>query len=331
MSRETTPFLCNRRAAVFATAATLLGGIAPFAHAAWPESTITLIVPWAPGGSTDILARTLSEQLTKSLGQTVIVDNKAGASGNIGSSMVAKAKPDGYTVLVGSMSTHAMNPALMANMPFKGVEDFAPIAQIANVVNTLVINPSVPAKNLKEFIAYAKANPGKLAYASAGAGSTNHLSAVLFERAAGIEMLHVPYKGGAPAVLDTVGNQTQVLFSAGTQTLPHVKSGKLRLLAVTEAKRSALLPDVATVGEVLPGYELSVWYGAFGPAGMPRDLVSRLNTEINKAMALPEVKARMDAIGIEVVRSTPQEFAGVLQRDADRYGKVIRELGIKNE
>ena len=144
-------------------------------------------------------------------------------------------------------------------------------------------------------------------------------------------MLHVPYKGGAPAVLDTVGNQTQVLFSAGTQTLPHVKSGKLRLLAVTEAKRSALLPDVATVGEVLPGYELSVWYGAFGPAGMPRDLVSRLNAEINKAMALPEVKARMEAIGIEVVRSTPQEFAAVLQRDADRYGKVIRELGIKNE
>ena len=325
------PFTIARRRAVLTSAATLLVGASPWARAAWPEGTITLIVPWAPGGTTDILARILSEQLTKSLGQTVIVDNKAGASGNIGSNMVAKAKPDGYTLLVGSMSTHAMNPALMANMPFKGVDDFTPIAQIANVVNTMVVNPSVPAKNLKEFIAYAKANPGKLAYASAGAGSTNHLSAVLFEKAAGIEMLHVPYKGGAPAVLDTVGNQTQVLFSAGTQTLPHVKSGKLRLLAVTEAKRSALLPDVATVGEVLPGYELSVWYGAFGPAGMPRDLVSRLNTEINKAMALPEVKARMDAIGIEVVRSTPQEFAGLLQRDADRYGKVIRELGIKNE
>ena len=331
MSRVTTAFSCTRRTVVLASAASLLGGISTFAHAAWPESTITLIVPWAPGGSTDILARTLSEQLTKSLGQTVIVDNKAGASGNIGSNVVAKAKPDGYTVLVGSMSTHAMNSALMANMPFRGVEDFAPIAQIANVVNTLVINPSVPAKNLREFIAYAKANPGKLAYASAGAGSTNHLSAVLFEKAAGVEMLHVPYKGGAPAVLDTVGNQTQVLFSAGTQTLPHVKSGKLRLLAVTEAKRSALLPDVTTVGEVLPGYELSVWYGAFGPAGMPRELVSRLNAEINKAMALPEVKARMDAIGVEVVRSTPQEFASVLQRDADRYGKVIRELGIKSE
>jgi tripartite-type tricarboxylate transporter receptor subunit TctC len=219
----------------------------------------------------------------------------------------------------------------MPNMPFKGVDDFTPIAQIANVVNTLVVNPSVPVKTVKEFIAYAKANPGKLAYASAGPGSTNHLAAVLFEKAAGIDMLHVPYKGGAPAVLDTVGNQTQVLFSAGTQTLPHVKSGKLRLLAVTEAKRSALLPDVPTVGEALPGYEMSVWYGAFGPVGLPRDVASRLNAEINKAMALPDVKLRMDAIGVEVVRSTPQDFAGVLQRDADRYGKVIRELGIKNE
>ena len=325
------PVSITRRRAVLASAATLLGGVSPWAHAAWPESTITLVVPWAPGGSTDILARTLSEQLTKSLGQTVIVDNKAGASGNIGSNMVAKAKPDGYTLLVGSMSTHAMNPALIPNMPFKGVDDFTPIAQIANVVNTMVVNPSVPAKTVKEFIAYAKANPGKLAYASAGPGSTNHLAAVLFEKAAGIDMLHVPYKGGAPAVLDTVGNQTQVLFSAGTQTLPHVKSGKLRLLAVTEAKRSALLPDVPTVGEALPGYEMSVWYGAFGPVGLPRDLANRLNAEINKAMALPDIKARMDSMGVEVVRSTPQEFAGVLQRDADRYGKTIRELGLKNE
>jgi tripartite-type tricarboxylate transporter receptor subunit TctC len=324
-------FSITRRQAVLASVAALASAASPWARAAWPESTITIIVPWAPGGSTDILARTLSEQLTKSMGQTVIVDNKAGASGNIGSNIVAKAKPDGYTLLVGSMSTHAMNPALMPNMPFKGVEDFTPIAQIANVVNTFVVNPSVPAKTVKEFIAYAKANPGKLAYASAGAGSTNHLAAVLFEKAAGIEMLHVPYKGGAPAVLDTVGNQTQVLFSAGTQTPPHVKSGKLRLLAVTEAKRSALLPDVPTVGESLPGYEMSVWYGAFGPVGLPREFAARLNAEINKAMGLPEVKARMDAIGVEVVRTTPQDFAGVLQRDAERYGKIIRDLGIKND
>lgn len=308
-----------------------LFGFASLATAAFPDKPITLIVPWAAGGSTDILARALAEQLAKSLGQPVIVDNRAGASGNIGSNFVAKSKPDGYTLLVGSMSTHAMNPALIPNMPFKGVEDFTPIAQIANVVNTMVINPSVPAKNVAEFIAYAKANPGKLNYATAGGGSTNHLSAVLFEKAAGIEMVHVPYKGGAPAVVDTVANQTQVLFSAGTQTLPHVKSGKLRLLGVTEAKRSALLPDVPTVAEALPGYELGVWYGLFGPKDMPKDLVARLNAETNKAMADPGVRARMDGIGVEIVKATPEQFATVLRRDADRYGKTIRDLGIKGD
>ena len=310
-------------------AAALLAS-ASIATAAYPDKPITLVVPWAPGGSTDILARALAEQLGKSMGQTVIVDNRAGASGNIGSNQVAKAKPDGYSLLVGSMSTHAMNPALMP-MPFKGVDDFTPIALLANVINTMVVNPSVPVKNVKEFIAYAKANPGKLAYASAGAGSTNHLSAVLFEKAAGIEMLHVPYKGGAPAVLDTVGNQTQVLFSAGTQTLPHVKAGKLTLLAVTEAKRSDLLPDVPTVAETLPGYELGVWYGLFGPAGLPKELVDQLNAAANQSLAEPSVHARMDAMGVEVVKATPEQFATVLRRDADRYGKLIADLGIKAE
>lgn len=307
----------------------LLALAAQAAIAAYPEKPITLIVPWAAGGSTDILARAIADQLTRSMGQPVIVDNRVGASGNIGSNFVAKAKPDGYTLLIGSMSTHAMNPALMPNMPFKGAEDFTPIALVANVVNTMVINPSVPAKNLKEFIAYAKANPGKLAYASAGAGSTNHLSAEMFNKAAGIQMLHVPYKGGAPAVLDTVGNQTQVLFSAGTQTLPHVSSGKLRLLAVTEPKRSALLPDTPAVAETLPGFEISVWYAAFGPAGMPKELVTRLNTEINKALAVPAVRARMEAMGVELVKSTPEQLAAALRQDTERYGKIIRDLNIK--
>jgi tripartite-type tricarboxylate transporter receptor subunit TctC len=305
--------------------------IAATASAAYPDKPITLIVPWAPGGSTDILARAIAEQLTKSMGQPVLVENRAGASGNIGSNIVAKAKPDGYTLLIGSMSTHAMNPALMPDMPFKGADDFTPIALVANVVNTMVINPSVPAKNLQEFIAYAKANPGKLAYASAGAGSTNHLSAEMFNKAAGIKMLHVPYKGGAPAVLDTVANRTQVLFSAGTQTLPHVKTGKLRLLAVTEARRSALLKDVPTVAETLPGYEMSVWYAAFGPAGMPHELAAKLNAEINKALAVPEVRSRMDAMGVEVINSTPEQLAETLKRDTARYTKVIQELGIKLE
>ncbi|MCY1257434.1 hypothetical protein D9M68_170920 [compost metagenome] len=308
-------------------------GVAGLAQAseAYPQKPITLIVPWAAGGSTDILARVLSEHLTRSLGQPVIVDNKPGASGNIGAAMVARAKPDGYTLLVGSMSTHAMNPALMQNMPFRGVEDFTPLGLLAYVTNTMVVHPSVPAQNVKELIAYAKANPGKLAYASAGSGSTNHLSAALFEKLAGVQLLHVPYKGGAPAVVDTVAGQTQLLFSAGTQTLPHVRAGKLRLLAVTESRRSPLLPNVATVAETLPGYELAVWYGAFGPKGMPADLTARLNREINAVMSMPEVKAKMNAIGVETTTSTPQQFGTILRRDADRYGKLIRELGIQGE
>ena len=307
-----------------------LVGIAP-AQAAWPERTVTLIVPWAPGGSTDILARMLSDYLTRSLGQTFIVENKAGASGNIGSNLVAKAKPDGYTLLVGSMSTHAMNQALFSSMPFEPVDDFTPISLVAFVTNTLVINPKIPVNNVAELIAYAKANPKKLNFASAGAGSTNHISAVLFEVAAGIQMTHIPYKGGAPAVLDTVAGQTEVLFGAGTQTLPHVKSGKLKLLAVTESARSPQLPDTPTVAETLPGYELVVWYGAFGPKDLPKEITERLSTEINRIVALPEVRSKMSAIGVEVVTSTPAGFAKTLQQDAAKFTKLIRELKITAE
>lgn len=309
--------------------ALLLCATAQAAWAAYPDKPITLIVPWAAGGSTDILARTIGQQLSISMGQPVLVENRAGASGNIGAGLVAKAKPDGYTVLIDTMTTLAVNPALMASTPFKASEDFTPIALVANVINTMVVNPSVPAKNVREFIAYAKANPTKLAYASAGNGSTNHLAAEMFKRAAGIEMLHVPYKGGAPAVADTAGNQTQVLFSAGTQTLPHVKAGRLNLLAVTEPQRSALLPDAPTVAETLPGFSMSVWYAAYGPAGMPRPLVERLNAEINKALAIPEVRARMDAMGVEVVQSTPEQLTASLRKDSERYAKIIKDLNIK--
>lgn len=300
-------------------------------QAAWPEKPITLIVPWAAGGSTDILARVLSEGLTQSLGQPVIVENRSGASGNIGTTFVARAKPDGYTLLVGSMSTHTMNQALYSNMPFDGVKDFTPIAELALVTNTMVVHPSVPAKNVKEFIAYVKERPDTVAYASAGQGSTNHLSAALFEKAAGVKMMHIPYRGGAPAVLDTVAGRTQVLFSAGTQTLPHVRTGKLTLLGVTEEKRSPLLPEVPTVGETLPGYELSVWYGAFGPAGMPPELTARLNREVNLILKRPEVIKKMGDMGVLLTETTPEQFGQILARDADKYGKLIKELGITAE
>jgi tripartite-type tricarboxylate transporter receptor subunit TctC len=311
-------------------AATVALAVLPgLSMAAYPEKTISLVVPWAAGGSTDILARLLAQHMTQSLGQSVIVENRSGASGNIGSAYVARAKPDGYTLLVGSMSTHTMNQALYATMPFDGVKDFTPIAELALVTNTMVINPQVPVNNVAEFIAYAKAHPNQIAFASAGAGSTNHLSAALFQKATGVEMVHVPYRGGAPAVLDTVAGRTQLLFSAGTQTLPHVNSGKLKLLAVTEDKRSPLLPNVPTVAETVPGYELAVWYGAFGPAGMDPAIVQKLNQEINRILALPEVRKQMGDIGVQVLQTTPAEFAQTLQRDADKYGKLVRELGIK--
>ena len=297
-------------------------------RAAWPEKPVTIIVPWAAGGSTDILARLLSEHMTQSLGQPVVVENRSGASGNIGSAQVARAAPDGYTLLVGSMSTHTMNQAMYSNMPFDGVKDFTPIAELALVTNTMVVHPSLPVENVAQFIEYAKARPDQSAYASAGAGSTNHLSAALFEKATGIRMLHVPYRGGAPAVMDTVAGRTQLLFSAGTQTLPHVQVDKLKLLAVTESRRSPLLPDVPTVAETLPGYELAVWYGAFGPAGMDPALVERLNKEINAVLAKPEVVKKMGDMGVEVMQTTPAQFAETLARDADKYGKLVRDLGI---
>ena len=296
--------------------------------APYPERTVTLIVPFAPGGSTDILARIVSDHLQRSLRQPVVVENRTGASGNIGTAAVARAAPDGYTFLFNTMSVHTMNHALFAAMPFDGVSDFSPITLLAYVTNTLVVHPSVPAASVRELIDHAKANPGKLAYASAGAGSTNHLCGALFEKMAQVAMVHVPYRGGAPAVADTVAGQTQVFFTAGTQSLEHVKAGKLRLLAVTEGKRSSLLADVPTVAETLPGFEMAVWYAAYGPAGMPKEIVARLNAEIGRILALPEVKKRMADIAVETAQSSPEELASLTRADADKWGRIIKQLGI---
>jgi tripartite-type tricarboxylate transporter receptor subunit TctC len=315
------------RRSFLAAAASLAAAPRAFAQG-YPQRPISLIVPWAPGGSTDILARIVGQHLHQSMGQPIVIENRTGAAGNIGTQAVARAAPDGYTILFNTMSVHTMNHALFATMPFDGVKDFSPITLLAYVTNTMVVHPSIPSNTVAEFIAYAKANPGKIAYASSGPGSTNHLCAAMLEKMAGIEMLHVPYRGGAPAVADTVAGQVQLFFTAGTQSLEHVRAGRLKLLAVTEAKRSPFLPEVPTVAETVPGYEMTVWYGAFGPPGMPKEIVTRLNAEIARALFLPEVKGRMDAIAVEVASSSPEELGARMRRDADKWGGIIKSIGI---
>jgi tripartite-type tricarboxylate transporter receptor subunit TctC len=318
-----------KRIARIVMALALAGG-APLALAqAYPAKVVRLIVPWAPGGSTDVLARLIAAKMTESWGQPAVVENKPGASGNIGSDQVAKAPPDGYTILVGSVSTHAMNPFLMANMPFRGVDDFQTVAIAAYVTNVLVVHPSVPVRNVGELVAAAKAKPDAIKYASAGNGSTNHLAAELFARTTGAQMLHVPYKGGGPATAAILGGQVDIFFTGLGNVWDHVKSGKLRLLAVTEARRSKLLPDVPTVGETLRGYEMAVWYGVWVPAATPPEIVAKLNGEVNRAMGLPDVQSRLAAMGAEHATLTPGEAHQLLRSDAERWGRIIREANIK--
>jgi tripartite-type tricarboxylate transporter receptor subunit TctC len=312
-------------------AALALAGAAPaaLAQSAYPTKVVRLIVPWAPGGSTDVLARLIAAKMTESWGQPAVVENKPGASGNIGSDQVAKAPADGYTILVGSVSTHAMNPFLMANMPFKGVDDFQTVALAAYVTNVLVAHPSVAANDVAALVGAARAKPDAIKYASAGNGSTNHLAAELFARTTGAQMLHVPYKGGGPATAAILGGQVDIFFTGLGNVWDHVKAGKLKLLAVTESRRSKLLPDVPTVGETLKGYEMAVWYGVWVPAATPPEIVAKLNAEVNRSMALADVQQRLAAMGAEHAAMTPQAAHQLLRGDAERWGRIIREANIK--
>src|SRR5262245_12999412 len=271
--------------------------------APYPERTITLIVPFPPGGSTDILARIVSDHLQRSLRQPVIVENRTGASGNIGTAAVARSAPDGYTFLFNTMSVHTMNHALFASMPFDGVSDFSPITVLAYVTNTMVVHPSIPATSVREFIDHTKANPEKIAYASAGAGSTNHLCGALFEKIARVSMVHVPHRGGAPAVADTVAGQTQLMFTAGTQSLEHVKAGKLRLLAVTEGKRSSFLPDIPAVGEPLPVFEMSVLHRGLA---------------VRRTYAMLAPQSHRAAVETDLLADLPSPHACLLDRPSPR-------------
>ena len=296
----------------------------------YPTKPIRLIVPFPPGGATDILARAVAQRWTEALGQSVVVENRPGAGGNIGSDLVAKASPDGYTLLMGTVGTHAINASLYPSMPYDHVKDFAPVILVAGVPNVMEVNPGVPAKTVQEFIAYAKANPGKINFASSGNGTSIHLSGELFKVMTGVQMTHVPYKGSAPALTDLIGGQVQVMFDNLPPSLPHIKAGKLRALAVTSAARTPALPDVPTVAESgVPGFEASSWFGVLAPAGTPRPIIDRLNAEVAKWLATPEAKERMVSLGANAMGGSPEDFAAHIRAETAKWAKVVKESGAK--
>jgi tripartite-type tricarboxylate transporter receptor subunit TctC len=298
----------------------------------YPGKPIRLVVPFGAGSNTDILARTMAVRLAESWGQQVIVDNRPGAGGNIGADLVAKAPPDGYTIVLGAASVLAINQSLYSTMPFDSATAFAPITNMVKTTNVLIVNPSLPVKSVKDLIAYGNANPGKLTFASAGAGGTIHLSGELFKSMTGVDMVHVAYKSSPIAHIDIISGQVHLMFDAMPTALPQVKAGKLRALAVTTAKRSSQLPELPTVAEAgVPGFEASGWFGFAAPAGTSRNVVGKLNTELVRILNLAEVKERLVGLGAEPVGDTPEEFAKFIRAEAAKWGKVIKALNLKIE
>ncbi len=297
----------------------------------YPNRFVRFIVPFAPGGQSDVVARTIGQKLAERWGQPVLVDNRGGAAGNIGTEAVVRASPDGYTLLLGTMSTHAMNQFLYAGMTFDPVRDLAPVSLVANVATVLVVHPSLPVNNVNELIALARAQPGKLNFASGGVASFNQLCAELLKMTAKIDIVHVPYKGGGPAVADLVGGKVDMLFTGAPVTMPHIKAGRLKLLAVTDSRRAAALPETPTMGESLPGYEFNNWYGLLAPAATPRAVIDQLNAEVLRILALPEVREKFAGLGADPLPGTPERFGAVMAADAEKWGRVIRQVGVRAE
>jgi tripartite-type tricarboxylate transporter receptor subunit TctC len=295
----------------------------------WPQKPITYIVPFPPGGTTDILARTIALKLGPALGTTIVVENKPGAGGNIGSDFVAKAKPDGYTILGGTISSHAINPSIYKTMPYDALKSFQPITLIGTNANVLVVSAGSPFKSVPDVIAAAKAKPGTISFASAGNGTSQHLSGELFKSLAGIQMEHVPYKGSGPAIQDVMAGHVPMMFDTTVVAAPHIQSGKLRALAVTSAKRVKSLPNVPTMVEAgVPGYDLVSWQGIFAPAGTPKDVVQRLNAELVKILKQPDVRERFESLGLEPVGNTPDEFAAFQRAEVAKWAKVVKDAKI---
>ncbi len=299
---------------------------------AYPAKPIRLVVPFPPGGSTDIIARIVAQKLSERLGQQVVVENRGGAGGTIGAEAVAKAPPDGYTLVVGTTSTHAVAPSVYGKIGYDPVKDFAPISLIAVTPYLLVVNPSVDVKSLQDFVGYVRARPGKLNYASAGTGSTTHLAMEMLKSAAELYIVHIPYNGNGPAGTAVIGGQVEILFGSLPAVLPHAKSGRVRPLAVGTPKRSPSLPDVPTVAESgYPGFDASLWLAIMAPAGTPAPIVDRLQKEIHAVIASPDTADALNKAGAEPITSTPAELAALVKNGVEKYGKVVKQAGVKPE
>ena len=323
------PALARRVAATAALA--LAAATGALAQQAYPARAVKLVVPYAPGGSADIAARLVADEWGKALGGTLFIENKGGAGGNIGVDMVAKAAPDGYTIGLQTVSL-AINPALTPKMPYDTLKDLAPIGLVASSQHVLVVNNSLPAKNVKELVALLKAEPGRYSYGSAGAGSTFHMSAELFKAVSGAPMVHIPYRGGGPAMMDTMSGQVALSFPVLSAAQPHVQAGKLRALGVTGSRRSALMPDVPTIAEAgVPNYAFETWFIVFAPAGTPGPVIDKLNAALNQALGSAALKERMTKEGFDPTPSTPAQARARLEKEMPQWAQLIKERGITTE
>ena len=296
----------------------------------YPNRAIRLVVPFPAAGTTDILARAAAQKLTEAFGQSVVVDNRPGAGGNIGSDLVAKSAPDGYTLLMGTVGTHAINPSLYSKMPYDHVKDFVPVVLVAGVPNVLVVHPALPVNSVADLIKLAKDKPGQINFASSGSGTSIHLSGELFKTMAGVDITHIPYKGSSPALTDLIGGQVQIMFDNLPSALPQIKAGKLRAIAVTSLKRAPVLPDVPTISESgLPGFEASSWFGVLAPAGTPAPIVARINAEVNKWLQSAEAREKLLSQGAEAAGGSPEQFANHIRAESEKWAKVVKASGAK--
>lgn len=331
---KSTSISTSRRAALYLVLVGAVTGLAAapgVSYAAYPDKPIRLVVPFPPGGATDVIGRVIGQKLGVALGQPVIVDNRNGAGGNIGADAVAKAAPDGYTILLGAITSHSIMSTLeKATIKYNFEKDLVPVSIVGSVPLVFVVNPSVPAKTLKELIAYAKSKPGEMSFASSGAGGPQRMAGEMFKRSAGIDMIHIPYKGSGPALVDLIGGQVLTMVETVPAALPHIKSGKLRALAVTTPQRIAMLPDVPSTAEAgMPGFEVTSLFGVLVPAGTPKEIINRLNAEITKMLLLPDVKAQLLGQGAFTVTTTPEQAATRVHQEVAKWATVIKDADVK--